>query len=112
VIPGLGVSNTIRGSVAQWAKTLAIELGPFGISVNNILPGYTATKRLQEIATNKADELNITPDEVMKLWEQKTTLKRLGTPSEIANVITFLSSEKSSYITGQNISVDGGRLGV
>ena len=112
VIPGLGVSNTIRGSVAQWAKTLAIELGPFGISVNNILPGYTTTKRLQEIATNKADELNITPDEVMKLWEQKTTLKRLGTPSEIANVITFLSSEKSSYITGQNISVDGGRLGV
>ena len=91
---------------------MAIELGPFGISVNNILPGYTTTKRLQEIANNKADELNITSDEVMKLWEQKTTLKRLGTPSEIANVITFLSSEKSSYITGQNISVDGGRLGV
>jgi 3-oxoacyl-[acyl-carrier protein] reductase len=112
VIPGLGVSNTIRGSVAQWAKTLAMELGPFGISVNNILPGYTTTKRLKEIATNKADELNITSEEVMKVWEENTTLKRLGTPSEIANVITFLSSEKSSYITGQNISVDGGRLGV
>ena len=112
VIPGLGVSNTIRGSVAQWAKTLAMELGPFGISVNNILPGYTTTKRLQEIANNKADKLNITAEEVIKEWEKNTTLKRLGTPSEIANVITFLSSDKSSYITGQNLSVDGGRIGV
>jgi len=112
VIPGLGVSNTIRGSVAQWAKTLAMELGPYQISVNNVLPGYTVTNRLNELAMGKALKEKTTPDEIKKNWESNTTLKRLGSPKEIANVIVFLCSDKSSYITGQNISVDGGRIGV
>lgn len=112
VIPGLGVSNTIRGSVAQWAKTLAMELGPYQISVNNILPGYTETKRLNELAKSKALKEKSTTHEIKKNWENNTILKRLASPEEIANVIVFLSSEKSSYITGQNISVDGGKIGV
>ncbi|MGY8782260.1 MAG: SDR family oxidoreductase [Fidelibacterota bacterium] len=112
VIPGLGVSNTIRGSVSQWAKTLAIELGPFGISVNSILPGYTMTNRLDQLATNKAITLGVHADKVKEDWIQNTSLKRLGTPEEIANVVAFLCSDEASYITGQNLSVDGGRIGV
>jgi 3-oxoacyl-[acyl-carrier protein] reductase len=112
VIPGLGVSNTIRGSVSQWAKTLAIELGPFGISVNSILPGYTMTNRLDQLATNKAITLGVHADQVKENWIQNTSLKRLGTPEEIANVVAFLCSDEASYITGQNLSVDGGRIGV
>ena len=108
----MGVSNTIRGSVAQWAKTLAMELGPYQISVNNILPGYTETKRLNELAKSKALKEKSTTHEIKKNWENNTILKRLASPEEIANVIVFLSSEKSSYITGQNISVDGGKIGV
>lgn len=112
VIPGLGVSNTIRGSVAQWSKTLAMELGPHQISVNNVLPGYTTTKRLNELADDKAFKENTTSDEIKRKWENNTILRRLASPGEIANVIVFLCSDKSSYITGQNISVDGGKIGV
>ncbi len=112
VIPGLGVSNTIRGSVAQWAKTLAIELGEFGITVNNILPGYIDTDRLKSIGIAKAKTLGITIKEVREEWKKNTSLKRIGKPEEIASVIAFLSSDASSYITGHNLSVDGGRIGV
>ncbi len=111
VIPGLGVSNTIRGSVAQWGKTLAIELGEYGICVNNILPGYTSTARLQDLADSKAETLGVTPQEVRELWAQKTSLARLGTPEEVANTVAFLASDESGYITGHNLSVDGGRFG-
>ena len=111
VIPGLGVSNTIRGSVAQWGKTLAIELGEYGICVNNILPGYTATARLQDLADSKATSLGVTSEEILEMWAKNTSLKRLGTPEEIANTIAFLASDESGYITGHNLSVDGGRFG-
>ena len=111
VIPGLGVSNTIRGSVAQWGKTLAIELGQYGICVNNILPGYTATSRLDELAAAKADSSGVTPDKIRSSWANKTSLQRLGTPEEIAATVVFLASDESSYITGHNLSVDGGRFG-
>lgn len=109
VIPGLGVSNTVRGAVSQWSKTLAIELGSYNITVNNILPGYTKTKRLEELATSKAQELNTTKDNIYKLWADSTSLKRLAEPNEIANTVLFLCSGGSSYITGHNLSVDGGR---
>ena len=112
VIPGLGVSNTIRGSVAQWAKTLAIELGKFGITVNNILPGYTDTDRLKSLGIAKAKKLGVTIEEVRESWKENTSLKRIGKPEEIASVITFIASDASSYITGHNFSVDGGRFGV
>ena len=111
VIPGLGVSNTIRGSVAQWGKTLAMELGKYGICVNNVLPGYTSTARLEELAKSKAAALGVSTGEVYGQWEKNTSLKRLGTPEEIANTIVFLASDESAYITGHNLSVDGGRFG-
>ncbi len=111
VIPGLGVSNTIRGSVAQWGKTLAIELGEYGICVNNILPGYTSTARLQDLADSKAEALGVAPKEIRELWAKNTSLRRLGTPEEIANTVAFLASDESGYITGHNLSVDGGRFG-
>ena len=111
VIPGLGVSNTIRGAVAQWAKTLALELGEFGITVNNILPGYTATARLQELAENKAESMGVTPDQIRDDWAKNTSLKRLGTPDEIASSVAFLASDAAGYVSGHNLSVDGGRFG-
>lgn len=110
VIPGLGVSNTIRGAVAQWGKTLALELGEYGITVNNILPGYTKTERLSELSTAKAKDLNITKEQIEAMWADSTALKRLAEPHEIANTILFLASEESSYITGHNLAVDGGRF--
>ena len=110
VIPGLGVSNTIRGAVAQWGKTLALELGEYGITVNNILPGYTKTERLSELSIAKAKDLNITKEQIEVMWADSTALKRLAEPHEIANTILFLASEESSYITGHNLAVDGGRF--
>ena len=111
VIPGLGVSNTIRGAVAQWAKTLALELGEFGITVNNILPGYTATARLQELAESKAESMGKTVEDISKTWADNTSLKRLGKPEEIANAVAFLASDSAGYISGHNLSIDGGRFG-
>ena len=111
VIPGLGVSNTIRGSVAQWGKTLAIELGEYGICVNNILPGYTATARLQDLADRKAETMGVTPDQIRDDWAKNTSLKRLGTPDEIASSVAFLASDAAGYVSGHNLSVDGGRFG-
>ena len=110
VIPGLGVSNTIRGSVAQWGKTLAIELGEYGICVNNILPGYTATARLQDLADSKAESMGVTPDQIQDGWAKNTSLRRLGTPQEIAGTVAFLASDAAGYISGHNLSVDGGRF--
>jgi 3-oxoacyl-[acyl-carrier protein] reductase len=97
--------------VAQWGKTLAIELGEYGICVNNVLPGYTSTARLQDLADSKAENLGVSTDEVYAQWKKNTSLKRLGTPEEIANTIVFLASDASAYVTGHNLSVDGGRFG-
>ena len=111
VIPGLGVSNTIRGAVAQWAKTLALELGEFDITVNNILPGYTATARLQELAESKAKSMGKTVEDIRKTWAENTSLKRLGKPEEISSAVAFLASDSAGYISGHNLSIDGGRFG-
>ncbi|SVC52405.1 uncharacterized protein METZ01_LOCUS305259 [marine metagenome] len=111
VIPGLGVSNTIRGSVAQWAKTLAFELGEFGITVNNILPGYTATARLQELAESKAEAQDVSPNDIYEMWSKNSSLRRLGKPDEIARAVAFLASDAASYINGHDLAVDGGRIG-
>ena len=109
VIPGLGVSNTVRGAVSQWAKTLALELGDSNITVNNILPGYTKTNRLKELAENKATQNSHSVSDIMEEWASSTALKRLAEPIEIANAVLFLASKEASYITGHNLSVDGGR---
>ena len=112
VIPGLGVSNTVRGAVTQWAKTLAIELGSYNITVNNVLPGYTKTSRLDELAKSKSLDKKISVDKIYNEWANNNSVKRIGQPEEIANAIIFLCEELSGYITGQNIIVDGGKLGI
>ena len=108
-LDGLGVSNTIRGAVASWSKTLANELGQFGITVNNVLPGATATERLNEIINNKANKTGKSQEEVSTMMRNASPAKRFAQPEEIANAIVFLSSEKASFINGINVPVDGGR---
>tara|TARA_B100000768_G_scaffold160112_1_gene159490 strand:+ start:520 stop:1296 length:777 start_codon:yes stop_codon:yes gene_type:complete len=108
-LDGLGVSNTIRGAVASWSKTLANELGEFGITVNNVLPGATNTERLNEIIKNKSDKTGLSIDTVSKNMMNASPAKRFATPKEIANAVVFLASEKASFINGINIPVDGGR---
>ena len=109
-IPGLGVSNTIRGAVASWAKTLAGELGPFGITVNNILPGFTETARLASIIEHKAKETKQSCEKIAEAMRATIPVGRFARPEEIANAAEFLASEHASYINGVNLPVDGGRL--
>jgi 3-oxoacyl-[acyl-carrier protein] reductase len=108
-LPNLGVSNTIRGAVASWAKTLAMELGAFNITVNNVLPGATETGRLEQIIGNKANKMGVDANEVKHEMENEVPMKRLGKPEEIAAAIAFLASPAASYINGINVPVDGGR---
>ena len=109
-IKGLGVSNTIRGAVANWAKTLSFELGEFGITVNNILPGYTDTQRLQEIFLDKSKKSDFDIESIISDAYSQIPLGRFADPKETAKVICFLASEDASYINGINLPVDGGRL--
>ena len=108
-IDGLGVSNTIRGAVASWSKTLANELGQFGITVNNVLPGFTATDRLEDIVANAAKKTNKTEKEASDFMKNLVPAKRFAQPGEIASAVAFLASEAASYINGINLPVDGGR---
>ena len=108
-IPGLGVSNTIRAAVANWAKTLSLELGPYGITVNNVLPGFTSTNRLKSLIKKKSTILGKSISEVESEMKNTVPLKRFGDASEIANAVVFLSSPAASYISGINLPVDGGR---
>lgn len=110
-IPGLGVSNTIRAAVANWAKTLATELGPFGITVNNVLPGFTKTVRADYVIATKAKAANITEAEVMKQLVAEIPAGRIGQPEEFGAAVAFLASPAAAYINGINLPVDGGRLG-
>ena len=109
-IKGLGISNTIRGAVANWAKTLSFELGEFGITVNNILPGYTDTQRLKEIFLNKSKKSNYDIESIISDAHSQIPLGRFADPKETAKAICFLASEDASYINGINLPVDGGRL--
>ena len=108
-IPGLGVSNTIRAAVANWAKTLSLELGPYGITVNNVLPGFTSTNRLKSLIKKKSTILGKSASEVESEMKNTVPLKRFGDASEVANAVVFLSSPAASYINGINLPVDGGR---
>lgn len=108
-IPGLGVSNTIRGAVASWSKTLAGELGPFGITVNNVLPGATNTVRLEAIFENKSKKQGISVEEVAEQERATIPLRRFGEAEELAAAVTFLASAQAGYISGVNLPVDGGR---
>lgn len=108
-LTGLGVSNTIRGAVANWSKTMANELGRYGITVNNVLPGATSTSRLDAILSRKAKKTGLSKEQVAIHMAQEIPVGRFGNPEEIANAVVFLCSPAASYINGINLPVDGGR---
>lgn len=108
-IPNLGVSNTIRGAMANWAKTLAAELGPSGITVNNVLPGFTETGRLSKIIANRASKEQLSEAQVTASMLAQVPMQRFAQPEETAAAIAFLASDQAAYITGINLPVDGGR---
>jgi len=108
---GMGVSNTIRGAVANWAKTLSVELAPFGITVNNVLPGTAMTSRLEALMKNRAKKAGKTIDDIKKEMIAEIPVGRIAEPAEVAAAVAFLASPAAAYINGINIPVDGGRTG-
>lgn len=107
-VENLLLSNSLRAGVTGFARTLANEVATAGITVNNILPGYTRTERVEELASMMAEKQGITPAEFKGRWEQEIPMKRLGEPREFAALAAFLVSERASYITGTSVQVDGG----
>jgi 3-oxoacyl-[acyl-carrier protein] reductase len=108
-IQGLGVSNTTRWAVASWSKTLATELAPFGITVNNVLPGSTHTPRIEQIVQTRAQKTGVDVEAMQREMESEIPMRRFADPSEIAAAVAFLCSPAAGYITGINVPVDGGR---
>ena len=108
-IANLGVSNTIRGAVASWAKTLSAELGGHGITVNNVLPGYTRTGRLDQILRDRSQATGKAEDDIARGMLATVPVARFAEPSETAAAIAFLCSPAAAYINGINLPVDGGR---
>jgi 3-oxoacyl-[acyl-carrier protein] reductase len=109
-IQGLGVSNTIRGAMASWAKTLSREVGKFGVTVNNVLPGSTRTARLESIIKRKAEAAGKPREEIEAETRADIPLGRFAEPAEVGEVIAFLASPAAGYVSGVSIPVDGGRL--
>ena len=107
-VDGLMLSNSLRAAVTGFARTLANEVALDGITVNNILPGYTRTERVEQLASSRASREGITSDAARAEWEQQIPMRRLGEPREFAALAAFLASERASYITGTSITVDGG----
>lgn len=107
-VEGLILSNTLRAGVTGFARTVANEVAAHGITVNNVLPGYTRTERLGELAAAGAARSGKTPEEIYASWEAQTPAGRLGEPHELAALATFLCSERAGFITGQSVAVDGG----
>lgn len=107
-VENLILSNSLRAAVTGFARTLANEVAEFGITVNNIMPGYTLTERVEQLAQSIAEKEGVPPEEIKARWEKEIPMKRLGTPSEFAALAAFLVSERAGYITGSSIAVDGG----
>lgn len=107
-VNNLILSNAVRAGVTGFAKTLSNEVAPFGVTVNNVMPGYTRTKRLEELAASMALQQGITQDEAFSTWEEQIPMGRVGEPDEFAAVVAFLASERARYVTGTSIPVDGG----
>ena len=107
-IAGLGVSNTIRGAVASWAKTLSSELGPYGITVNNILPGLTQTGRLESLIKSRAAARGISIEQMAEEMKKTIPARRFADPMETAALAGFLASPSAAFINGESIRVDGG----
>lgn len=109
-IPGLGVSNTIRAAVAGWAKTLSRELAPFGITVNNVLPGFTDTGRIERLVQARAESTGKPQAEIAEGMRQAVPAGRFARPEEVGGVIAFLCSPAAGYVNGVSLAVDGGRM--
>ena len=107
-VDNLILSNSLRAGVTGFARTLANEVATFGITINNIMPGYTRTERVEELSRMMAGKQGITPQEFIARWEQEIPMRRIGEPREFAALAVFLVSERASFITGTSIPVDGG----
>ena len=107
-VDNLILSNSLRAAVTGFAKTLSNEVAEFGITVNNILPGYTLTERVEQLAKSVAEKDAVSEEIAKQRWESQIPMKRLGRPEEFAAMAAFLVSERASYITGTSIPVDGG----
>jgi 3-oxoacyl-[acyl-carrier protein] reductase len=107
-VDNLILSNSLRAAVTGFARTLANEVAGFGVTVNNIMPGYTRTERVEELAQMMSEKQGITPAEFIARWEKEIPMRRIGEPREFAALAAFLVSERASYITGTSIPVDGG----
>lgn len=108
-IVGLGVSNTIRGAVASWAKTLSLELGQYGITVNNVLPGYTETARLDAVLEMRSKNQGKTQEQVAEELKAGIPIRRFSEAKEVAAAVAFLASPAAGSISGVSLAVDGGR---
>jgi len=106
----LVLSNSIRAAVVTWAKSLAMDVGPFGITINSILTGFFDTERLGQLNRKKAEKMGVPEEEVIRAMESLTALKRIGDPAEYGYLAAFLASEQASFITGTSIPIDGGYL--
>lgn len=109
-IDNLILSNSVRAAVTGFAKTLANEVAPHGVTVNNVMPGYTYTDRIQELSKKNAELHGSTPEDEVAKWAAKIPMGRLGEPRELGALVAFLASERAAYITGTSIAVDGGFL--
>ncbi|HEX8400791.1 MAG TPA: SDR family oxidoreductase [Allosphingosinicella sp.] len=109
-VPGLTLSNSIRMGVLGWAKTLSAQVGPDGVTVNTVCPGWTDTDRVSDIVNRRARDSGASPDTIMRGITSQIPLGRLGRPEEIANLVLFLGSQAAAYITGTAIQVDGGAV--
>ncbi len=107
-VDGLILSNSVRAAVTGFARTLANELAPHGVTVNNVMPGYTRTERLVQLATHNAQARGVDASEAYAQWEREIPMGRLGEPQELAALVAFLASTRAGYITGASIAVDGG----
>lgn len=107
-VDGLMLSNSMRAAVTGFARTLANEVAPWGVTVNNVMPGYTRTERLDVLAERKAEAGGVTPGDVFEAWNAEVPMERVGEPRELAALAAFLASERASYVTAQSIAVDGG----
>lgn len=108
--PGLIISNTLRAGVTAFAKSISNELAKHGITVNTVCPGFTKTERLSYLAEKQAKDKGVKPEDIFKGWVDNIPAGRLGEPSELAALISFLASDKAAYITGTSIPVDGGYI--
>jgi 3-oxoacyl-[acyl-carrier protein] reductase len=107
-IDGLLLSNTVRAGLTGWAKTLSTEIAAEGVTVNNVAPGYTLTERQDELATARSRDSGKSKEELIEGWASQIPMRRLASAEEIAAAVTFLASERASYITGVTLQVDGG----